>query len=77
MKNRGTPRRTTRREALCQAGTGLGMLGLLGLLGDSGYLGKATAGADVADRQKSGPPISAVRSRPGRLTFAHCQGRSI
>ena len=37
--NHGTPRTTTRREALCQAGTGLGMLGLLGLLGDAGQLG--------------------------------------
>ena len=57
MKNRGAPRRTTRREALCQAGTGLGMLGLLGLLGDSGYLGMAAAGTDVADAQKSGSPL--------------------
>ena len=57
MKNHGMPRRTTRREALCQAGTGLGMLGLLGLLGDSGYLEKTAAGADVAGGQKSGSPI--------------------
>ena len=36
-------RKTTRREALCQVGTGMGMLGLFGLLGDAGYLGKAAA----------------------------------
>ena len=41
MNNHGMPRGTTRREALCQAGTGLGMLGLFGLLGDTGYLGTA------------------------------------
>ena len=46
----------TRRQALCQAGTGLGMLGLFGLLGDTGYLGKAAAGADVANGAKSGVP---------------------
>ena len=40
-------RRTTRREALCQVGTGMGMLGLFGLLGDTGYLGKVAEGADV------------------------------
>src|SRR6478752_6120094 len=34
----------SRRKALCQAGTGMGILGLFGLLGDSGYLG-ATAPA--------------------------------
>jgi hypothetical protein len=36
----------TRREALCQAGTGLGMLGLFGLLGDAGYVGTAAAAGD-------------------------------
>jgi hypothetical protein len=65
MKSQGIPGRTTRREALCQAGTGLGMLGLLSLLGDSGYLGKTAAGADVADGQKSGLPIpSSLTPRP-------------
>ena len=57
MNNHGMLRGTTRREALCQVGTGLGMLGLFGLLGDSGYLGRAAAAADVADGQKSGSPI--------------------
>ena len=46
---------TTRREALCQMGTGLGMLGLFGLLGDAGSLGKAAHGADIAG------------GRPGRV----------
>ena len=45
--NQGLARGTTRREALCQAGTGLGMLGLFGLLGDSGYLGRAAQGAEA------------------------------
>jgi hypothetical protein len=31
----------SRRKALCQAGTGMGILGLFGLLGDSGYIGTA------------------------------------
>jgi hypothetical protein len=34
----------TRRQALRQAGTGLGMLGLVGLLSDAGFLGHAEAG---------------------------------
>ena len=38
---------TTRREALCQVGTGMGMLGLFGLLGDAGYLGSAAQAADT------------------------------
>jgi hypothetical protein len=57
MMNHGMPRGTTRRQALCQAGTGLGMLGLCGLLGDSGYLGPAAARADVVDTQKGGSPV--------------------
>jgi hypothetical protein len=39
---------TTRREALCQMGTGLGMLGLFGLLGDADALVHAADGADLA-----------------------------
>src|SRR6516165_8056294 len=39
-------RNMTRREALCQVGTGLGMLGLLGLLGDAGDLAAEAIGAD-------------------------------
>jgi hypothetical protein len=57
MTNHDMPRQTTRREALCQAGTGLGMLGLCGLLGDSGYLGTTAARADVVDTQKGGSPV--------------------
>src|SRR5437588_4377018 len=43
----GPGRKTTRREALCQVGTGMGMLGLFGLLGDAGDLGGAARGADL------------------------------
>ncbi len=43
----------TRREALGQVGTGLGMLGLFGLLGDSGYLGSTARAAD-----RSGAPTT-------------------
>ena len=57
MMNHGMPWGMTRRKALCQAGTGLGMLGLCGLLGDSGYLGTAAARADVVDTQKGGSPV--------------------
>jgi Protein of unknown function (DUF1501) len=52
-------RETTRREALCQVGTGMGMLGLFGLLGDTGYLGKAAEGADVVGGRPSvGNPLA-------------------
>src|SRR5215472_6645827 len=44
--NREHERKTTRREALCQVGTGMGMLGLFGLLGDTGSLGQSARGAD-------------------------------
>ena len=46
--NREFPIAMTRRQALCQAGTGLGMLGLVGLLQDAGLLG---------DRSRRRPPI--------------------
>ena len=52
IMNSGTSQRTTRREALCQAGTGLGMLGLFGLLGDSGYLGRTALGTEITDRKR-------------------------
>ena len=55
--NQRTTRQTTRREALCQAGTGLGMLGLAGLLGDTGYLGDARGGTGATDAAKSGSPL--------------------
>ena len=55
IMNHDPLRKTTRREALCQAGTGLGMLGLFGLLGDAGYLGAVAEGADVAGAR---PPVS-------------------
>ncbi len=50
-----TGRMTTRREALCQAGTGLGMLGLFGMLGDAGYLG---SGARAADQAGNRTPVN-------------------
>jgi hypothetical protein len=53
MMDQGSSRGTTRREALCQAGTGLGMLGLFGLLGDTGYLARAAQGADITGEAKS------------------------
>jgi hypothetical protein len=43
--NRQSPTAMTRRRALCQAGTGLGMLGLVGLLHDADLLGRS-AGAE-------------------------------
>jgi Protein of unknown function (DUF1501) len=49
-------RKTTRREALCQAGTGFGILGLFGLLGDTGYLGTAAGAAAGAGAEKSSSP---------------------
>jgi Protein of unknown function (DUF1501) len=39
----------TRRQALCRAGTGLGMLGLVGLLNDAGLLGQAVAAGAGAE----------------------------
>ena len=51
----GNPlRRTTRREALCQVGTGLGMLGLFGLLGDAGDFRAVAEGADIVGGR---PPV--------------------
>ena len=47
--------KTTRRQALCQVGTGMGMLGLFGMLGDTGYLGRVAEGADVGGGR---PPVS-------------------
>jgi hypothetical protein len=46
---------TTRREVLCQMGTGLGMLGLIGLLGDAGDPVTSASGADIATT--SGRPL--------------------
>ena len=43
-------------EALCQAGTGLGMLGLVGLLRDAGLLGEATARRVRHSHAGSGKP---------------------
>jgi hypothetical protein len=57
-------REMTRREALCQAGTGLGMLGLFGLFGDAGHLGVAAmAGDGVGGEQNRGPIRSSLAPR--------------
>lgn len=44
----------TRRQALCQAGTGLGMLGLVGLLQDAGFLRPQAAVAAAAGGVEGG-----------------------
>src|SRR5262245_57153336 len=54
--NHNLPQGTTRREALCQMGTGLGMLGLFGLLGDAGDLGMVAQGGDVGGGRGGSPP---------------------
>jgi hypothetical protein len=51
------PPQLNRREALCQIGTGMGMLGLFGLLGDTGVLGTALHAAD-ATRTSVRNPLS-------------------
>ena len=53
----------TRRQALCQAGTGLGMLGLVGLLGDAGLLGQAPRRG-----RRPAAPSRRTRWRPGPRT---------
>jgi hypothetical protein len=56
---RDPQRRTTRREALGQVGTGLGLLGLLGLLGDTGDLVAPARGADLTGgRAPAGNPLA-------------------
>jgi hypothetical protein len=45
----------TRRQALCLAGTGLGMMGLFGVLGDAGELGSTAIAADAAPGR---PPVA-------------------
>jgi Protein of unknown function (DUF1501) len=58
MINQGFPTNgMTRRQALCQVGTGMGIMGLFGLLGDAGYLGTAAQAADVAAGRGEGSPI--------------------
>ena len=66
----------TRREALCQAGTGLGMLGLFGLLGDCGYLGTAAQGrrSPAAGRRSPlmrGSLYAAAAALPGQGEARH------
>jgi hypothetical protein len=65
MISDGSPGTATRRQALCQVGTGLGMLGLFGLLGDSGHLGQAALAADRAGGPAPGaPPRGSLTPRP-------------
>jgi len=47
----------TRRQALRQSGTGLGMLGLVGLLGDAGLLGTAPAATTPTGGTASKNPL--------------------
>src|SRR5262249_56892261 len=55
-------RATTRREAVCQMGTGLGMLGLFGLLGDAGDLGSAATAAENTSQRVDAAGLTAVRN---------------
>jgi hypothetical protein len=56
-------RKTTRREALCHVGTGMGMLGLFGLLGDAGDLGQTARAADrTGGRPSIENPLAPKRS---------------
>jgi len=50
--------RTTRRDALCRLGTGMGMLGLFGLLGDTDQLGASLQASDAT----GGPTGGSFRS---------------
>ena len=61
MNNAPAP--MTRRQALCHAGTGLGMLGLVGLLQDAGLLGQATAAGGTRGGGHAGN--RRIHSRPG------------
>jgi hypothetical protein len=47
----------TRRQALCRAGTGMGIIGLFGSLGDSGYLGTAAEAADAGPGRGDGSSV--------------------
>ena len=51
----------TRRQALRQMGTGLGMLGLYGVLGDARLLGTPSGPSGAPSLRASGGPL-AVRS---------------
>ncbi len=50
--------RVTRREALCRAGTGMGMLGLLGLLDDAGMLAGQAQASDPAGARSTLNPLA-------------------
>ncbi|WP_250846922.1 DUF1501 domain-containing protein [Aquisphaera insulae] len=59
----------TRREALRQGGTGLGLLGLIGVLGDSGFLvapPAMAAGADTAGATQKSPLATRATHFPAK-----------
>ena len=58
--NRDIPIAMTRRQVLCQAGTGMGILGLFGLLGDSGYPGSVGRGRACPRREADSGEESAL-----------------
>ena len=64
---------STRRQALRQAGTGLGMLGLVGLLGDAGLLGQALAASHGRHgrHRREEPARAAGAAVPGQGQARH------
>jgi len=64
--NRNHASMMTRRQALCQAGTGLGMVGLVGLLHDAGLLGPVTAEAANPSLSSKSPLAPKATHFPAR-----------
>ena len=64
--NRNHASMMTRRQALCQAGTGLGMVGLVGLLHDAGLLGPVTAEAANPSLSSKNPLAPKATHFPAR-----------
>ncbi len=63
---RNQTRMMTRRQALHQAGTGLGMIGLVGLLHDAGLLGRVTAEAAIPGSPSKNPLAARAPHFPAR-----------
>ena len=59
--------RSTRREALCQIGTGMGMLGLFGLLGESDRLGGNVKAADTSGEATGATVRNPLSPRPAHF----------